>query len=72
MNKPNHDDIGDEFDDDSLADDDKPAIERIHKRRDPRGPTKPKDPRDGGSGRFPDKHDRRRELASRNAWGAPY
>jgi hypothetical protein len=76
MSKRNYDDSGDDSDDDSdddaFLDEEDLVFERIQKRRDPRGPAKPKKPRDGGSGGHSDKPDRRRELASLKAWGAPY
>lgn len=76
MSKRNYDDSGDDSDDDSdddaFLDEEDLAFERIQKRRDPRGPAKPKKPRDDGSGGHSDKPDRRRELAGLKAWGAPY
>ncbi|HSG64356.1 MAG TPA: hypothetical protein VLD39_05120 [Gammaproteobacteria bacterium] len=75
MSKRRHDDLDDDFDDgfeDDAFLDGEPAQPRFQKRRDPRGPAKPRGPRESGSGRRPDKPSRRDELASLNAWGAPY
>lgn len=73
MSKRKSPDLDDDFDEESVFEDDDYMVERIERRREHRGPMKPpKGSREGGSSRESHRSNRRRDLASIKAWGTPY
>jgi len=73
MSKRRSPDLDEDFDEESVFEDDDYLVERIERRHEHRAPMKPpKGSREGGPGREPNRSNRRRDLASIKAWGAPY